>query len=484
MALTKVTKSGLADNSVDAAKLVDGTVVAADINDGTITAAKLNSTVDLSSKTVTLPNTSVTNAQLAGSIANAKLANNSITVNGTAVALGSSTSILAFAWQSVVTSNTTMVSGRGYFVNTTSGAITMTLPASPSAGDYVAIKDYAATFQTNNLTIARNGSNIQGNAANSQIDTTRASVVLVYSDATKGWLYTNESNVADLQAKEYVTATGGTVANSGDFKIHTFNSSSNFVVSLAGNSLGSTKVDYLVIAGGGGGGFNNGGGGGAGGYRESKSPVAGTYTASPLASSTAITAAVQTYPISVGAAGSGGPNQNSTAGSNSVFSTITSAGGGRGGNDSGGAGGNGGSGGGGGYNGPAGSGNTPPVSPSQGFNGGGSAPLGGGGGGGAAGQGSAASGSNGGAGGNGTPTAITGSAVTRAGGGGGGADGSSGGGAGPGGGGTGSPHASTPGGAGSSNTGSGGGGGGGASSPSTGGNGGSGVVVLRYKYQN
>ena len=106
MALTKVTKSGLADNSVDAAKLVDGTVVAADINDGTIT-----------------------NAKLAGSIANNKLANSTITLNGASLALGASASVLAFDWQAVVTSNTTMVSGRGYFVNTTSGAITMTLPA-------------------------------------------------------------------------------------------------------------------------------------------------------------------------------------------------------------------------------------------------------------------------------------------------------------------------------------------------------------------
>ena len=215
MALTKVTKSGLADNSVDAAKLVDGTVVAADINDGTIT-----------------------NAKLAGSIANNKLANPSITVNGTAVALGGSTSVLAFDWQSVVTSNTTMVSGRGYFVNTTSGEITMTLPASPSAGDYVAIKDYAATFQTNSCTIARNGSNIQGVANNSEIDTTRASVVLVYADATKGWLYTNESNVADLKNAEYISATGGTATTSGNYKIHTFNSSSNFVVASVGNDGG------------------------------------------------------------------------------------------------------------------------------------------------------------------------------------------------------------------------------------------------------
>ena len=195
MALTKVTKSGLADDSVDASKLEDGTIVAADINDGTIT-----------------------NAKLAGSITNAKLANSSITLNGSALALGGSASVLAFDWQSVVTSNTTMVSGRGYFVNTTSGAITMTLPASPSAGDYVAIKDYAETFGTNNLTIGRNGSNIQGNANNSVISTNRASVVLVYIDSTKGWLFTSEHNVADLS--KHIEATGGTVTTSGDFKIH------------------------------------------------------------------------------------------------------------------------------------------------------------------------------------------------------------------------------------------------------------------------
>ena len=139
MALTKVTKSGLADDSVDASKLEDGTIVSADINDGTIT-----------------------NDKLAGSIANAKLANPSITLNGSALALGGSITIQHINWQSVVTSNTTMVSGKGYFVNTTSSAITMTLPASPSAGDYVAIKDYAGTFQTNSCTIVRNGSNIQG----------------------------------------------------------------------------------------------------------------------------------------------------------------------------------------------------------------------------------------------------------------------------------------------------------------------------------
>ena len=58
--------------------------------------------------------------------------------------------------------NITLVSGTGYFINTTAGATTMTLPASPSVGDFVALKDYAGTFGTNKLTIDRNGSNIQG----------------------------------------------------------------------------------------------------------------------------------------------------------------------------------------------------------------------------------------------------------------------------------------------------------------------------------
>src|SRR5210317_1687783 len=67
------------------------------------------------------------------------------------------------------TSNFTAVSGNGYFVDTTSGAITVTLPASPSAGDVIAFKDYANTFDTNNLIIERNGSLIGGTAANATI---------------------------------------------------------------------------------------------------------------------------------------------------------------------------------------------------------------------------------------------------------------------------------------------------------------------------
>jgi len=338
--------------------------------------------VDCSVAAVDIEDNSITSAKLAGSIANAKLANSSITVNGTSVSLGASGSIPAVSWQSVVTADgstaTSAVAGNGYFIDTTSAAHTINLPGSPSAGDTIAIKDYAGTFGTNNLTIGRNGNNIQGVAGNSSISTNRASLILVYSDATKGWLYTVESNVADL-VPAFVAATGGTVTTSGDFKIHTFTGDGCFVVSCGGNPSGSTSVSYMVVAGGGG---ANGGGGGAGGFREGLGSN-DSYTGSPLRSPTGVPVSVTTYPVTVGGGGTspGGASSDAskgTNGSNSVFSTITSAGGGAGGS----AGSNpctpgnpGGSGGGAGRA-PSpgcftvGSGNTPPTSPPQGNNGG------------------------------------------------------------------------------------------------------------------
>ena len=374
MAITKLPRNAIADNAINADKIEDGTVAVTEIS-GTVSAAKLNSTLDISGKTVTLPNTSVTSDMISGTIANAKLSNSSITVRGTARNLGDTFTIgTDVDWQAVKTSGFTAAASKGYFVNTTSGAVTVTLPSSASIGDTIAIKDYAGTFATNNLTIARNGHNIQGTANNSEITTNRASLVLVYVDATKGWLYAAESNVADLQTVLFISATGGTVATSGDFKIHSFTGDGNFVVANTGNAPigGPASVDYLVVAGGAGASGN--GGGGAGGFRTSYPSPAGV-----------IPVSAQTYPITVGGAGAAGSPTGSIGGngSNSVFSTITSAGGGggsRGGNGAcvSGNGANGGSGGGAtfansgptGAAGVAGTGNTPPVSPSQGNNGG------------------------------------------------------------------------------------------------------------------
>ena len=96
------------------------------------------------------------------------------------------------AWQAVVTSTTlTTVSKQGYFINTSSNAITATLPTSPTLGDFISFIDYAGTFDTNNLTIARNGHKIQGDASDLTVATERAGFTLVYVDATQGWLLQN-----------------------------------------------------------------------------------------------------------------------------------------------------------------------------------------------------------------------------------------------------------------------------------------------------
>jgi hypothetical protein len=369
------------------------------------------------------------------------------------------------------TASFTAVSGNGYFVNTTSGAITVTLPASPSAADIVAVSDYANTSNTNNITIGRNSSNIEGSASDFTINNNGASVTFVYVDATKGWKVVNTGDKDDPLSPTFLSATGGTVTTCGDFKIHTFTGPGTFCVSSLSNSTPLNEVSYVVLAGGGGGSADNavpqgGAGGGAGGFRESKSGC-DTYTASPIEGATNITVTATAFPITVGGGGAGSPARGS-AGSNSVFSTITSAGGGEGGVYSGNSGCAGGSGGGGGANGGnGGAGNTPPVTPPQGNPGSNSqGPGTPGAGGGAGGAGSGITG------GVGVTTSITGSATAYAGG---GANGTSGGC-------NGSP-CGTGGdryGNGTANRGAGGGGG---CNPTGGGDGSSGIVIIRYKYQ-
>tara|TARA_Y100001937_G_scaffold89874_1_gene121566 strand:- start:260 stop:1504 length:1245 start_codon:yes stop_codon:yes gene_type:complete len=342
--------------------------------------------------------------------------------SGTAVTLGSGATQTGFGRTGTVdwvttkkTGDFTAVSGEGYFIDTSSSTITMTLPASPTAGSIVAINDYARNFATNNLTVNRNSSNIQGVADNATLQTNGQSTMFVYVDATKGWIPT-EDQTTNNYGTTYITATGGTITEDGDFKVHTFTGPGTFTVSSVGNPGGSTTADYLIVAGGGSGAPDDGGGGGAGGMRFS----ATTYTSpSPLKAPTAFTVSATGYPVVVGAGGAGtsrppyGPNGN--AGSNSSVFSLTSAGGGFGASNSPATTRNGGSGGsGGGSSGPScgGAGNTPPVSPPQGNNGG-SGPQGSGGGGiGGVGANGTGSGGCGNAGGAGLALAITGSCVT------------------------------------------------------------------------
>ena len=412
----------------------------------------------------------------------------------------------------------TGVTGKGYFLNTTAGTITLNLPAGV-AGSIVSMADYAETWQTNKVTVNPNGSEKIGSInSHVDLDTKGQSITLVYVDSTQGWINTMDSTSNVRGIPPYITATGGTPCSGAivctDYKVHTFTGPGTFCVSGGGTAApcsgsGSNTVDYLVVAGGGSGsignGSNSGGGGGAGGYRESPGTASGCYSVSPrgAAPAVALSVSIQGYPISVGGGGAISPSTRSCAGVNSTFSTITSTGGGAGGAGSGspgpGDGGDGGSGGGArGSHGTfcAGAGNTPSTNPAQGMPGGNCAsggPIGdieGGGGGGAitAGGNGTTGPRVGGPGGPGATSSINATPTQRAGGGGGGSGSpcATAGTGGDGGGGTGAkgtgPTPVSAATAGTANTGSGGGGGG--NSGLVGGAGGSGIVIIRYKFQN
>ena len=266
----------------------------------------------------------------------------------------------ALQWQSVQTGNFAAVAGNAYPVNTTSGARTVTLPASPIAGQIVQITDYAGTFATNNCIINPNGNKIGTSTVNLNLAINRESAAFVYIDATQGWL-----------------------PYSG----------------LTTNILGYS-ASYLIAAGGGGGGFNDGGGGGAGGF------LTGSSTLTP--------GSVYTVTVGAGGAGSGASGVSGTSGSNSSLTGITTAiGGGGGGSGAGSSAAlNGGSGGGAGNNSVTGGSGTS----GQGNAGGGGANISpgfpGGGGGGSSAIGVTPATTSGGAGGAGTASSITGSSVT------------------------------------------------------------------------
>ena len=113
-----------------------------------------------------------------------------LTTDGTTASFGDISG--GAAWQAVITADpANAVAGYGYFCNTTSAAFTVTLPTAATIGDFISFIDYAGTFDTNNLTIGRNGHNIQGTAADLTVATERAGFTLVYVDATQGWLLQN-----------------------------------------------------------------------------------------------------------------------------------------------------------------------------------------------------------------------------------------------------------------------------------------------------
>jgi len=299
--------------------------------------------------------------------------------SGTAVTLACGATQTGFGRTGTVDWDTTpktatlsVVSGNGYFCNTSGGAFTVNLPAG-AAGAIVSLADYAATWQTNNLTVSPNGTEkIGGTNADAFLNTEGQSVTFVYVDSTQGWINTMDST-SNVRGNDNVVATGGTITTCGDFKTHIFTGPGTFAVSCVSSCAPLNVAEYLVVAGGGSAGTRIGGGGGAGGARVFEtSPLK-----SPIVAPAGVTLSVQSYPITVGAGGTGqpypSPAVSCSSGSNSVALGLTAAGGGRGASYNTIASAAGGSGGGGaGYDGKvtAGNGNTPSVSPSQGNSGG------------------------------------------------------------------------------------------------------------------
>jgi len=235
------------------------------------------------------------------------------------------------SWQAVTTGATlTVVAGNGYPINTTSNACTVTLPASASVGDTIELVDYAGTWNSNAITLDPQSLNLKGTTVDATVGGARNGLRLVYVDATQGWVAAT-SSTTELISRQ-VAATGGTVTTYAGYKVHTFLTSADFVVSAGGS------IDIMMVGGGGGGG-GSGGGGGAGGMI--------------VQAGRNISAATYAIVIGGGGASSGATSGDGTTGYNTTFNStdLVAMGGGGGGHSETGL--DGGSGGGNGYTPPS-----------------------------------------------------------------------------------------------------------------------------------
>jgi len=160
----------------------------------------------------------------------------------------------------VISANETVQAGAQILVDTSGGARTITLPASPAAGDEVTFLDSENTFDSNNLTVGRNSSNINGASSDLVVANESAAFTLVYSgDSTVGWqfktrdqsLHSGSDIILDSPGDVILDADGADIIfkDAGTEIGRLQNSSSDFVIQSAvsdkdmifkGNDGGST----------------------------------------------------------------------------------------------------------------------------------------------------------------------------------------------------------------------------------------------------
>ena len=197
-----VTTSKIQDDAVTAAKIAADAVGASEIAADAVGASELaNDAVD----TNAIADNAVTLAKMAG-ITRASIIVGDASGDPSALAKGTSEQVLRVntagtdleyadavggaAW-ALKSGAYTAVAGDGVMVDTSSSAITITLPISsgpPALGDFVRILDATGNAATNNITVARNGNKIQGAAADLTISTNRAAIGLVYVNVAQGWV--------------------------------------------------------------------------------------------------------------------------------------------------------------------------------------------------------------------------------------------------------------------------------------------------------
>lgn len=246
--------------------------------------------------------------------------------------------------QSVQTGNFNAAVGNSYPVNTTSGKITVTLPASPTTGDQINIFDYAGTAATNSILIAPNGGKINGTTNNGELIQNRTSVTLAYVNTTQGWIVI--SDCAQVLNRQSITVTyaiiggggrgngGGTGGDNGTYSTSTatLQPSTVYTIVVGGSNTASTITGSGVSVSAAGGGITSSSEQGGKGLGGSNSGLTGG-----PAGSTSITGSSillggggggSTYSGSSGPGGSGIGGSGSTNAASSGVGNTGSGGGG------------------------------------------------------------------------------------------------------------------------------------------------------------